>query len=149
MSKQVMGNDEVILLEYENITRDDMAGEINLTLTSKRILFERSKTKVIFKKEKITELLDVIELSHIKVYEDKLQVNQKNENVSIQTFEENIKIDFLTKKEATKFVTKTIDVATGTTKSKRVMNKAKKVIADVDETLGDGVTSKIIKQELI
>ena len=149
MSKQVMGNDEVILLEYENITRDDMAGEINLTLTSKRILFERSKTKGIFKKEKITELLDVIELSHIKVYEDKLQVNQKNENVSIQTFEENIKIDFLTKKEATKFVTKTIDVATGTTKSKRVMNKAKKVIADVDETLGDGVTSKIIKQELI
>ncbi len=145
MSKQAMDNDEVILLEYNDITRKDIKGEIDLTLTSKRIIFERTKTKGVFKKEEITELLDVIELSHIKTYEDKLQVNQKNEDVSIQTFEENITISFLNKKDASKFVAKTIDVATGTNKTKRVMNKAKKVIADVDDTIGNGATSKILK----
>ena len=145
MSKQVLDNDEVIILEYKGITREDIEGEMDLTLTSKRILFERTTEKGIFKKQEITELLDTIDLTHLKVYQDNIQVNNKNENVSIQTFEENIVVTFLNKKEASKFTSKTIDAATGTTKTKRVMNKAKKVIADVDETLGEGATSKIIK----
>ena len=74
MSKQAMDNDEVILVEYEDVTRKDIDKSMNLTLTSKRIIFERIYEKGIFKKQEISELLDTIELSHIKVYEDKVQV---------------------------------------------------------------------------
>lgn len=145
MSKQAMDNDEVILVEYEDVTRKDIDKSMNLTLTSKRIIFERIYEKGIFKKQEMSELLDTIELSHIKVYEDKVQVIQKNEEVSIQTFEENIVIIFENKKQAKEFVSKTVDAATNTTKTKRAMNKVKKVIADVDDTLGNGATSKILK----
>ncbi len=146
MSKQeqTLEADEVIILENV-VTREDIKGDLHLTLTSKRILFEQKIVKGLIKKQEFKKMLDVIELSHIKTYSDKLQVKQKNECVDVQTIEENIVIKFLNKKDATKFASMVVDAATGTTKVKRAMDKVKKARESVDETLGDGATSKAVK----
>lgn len=144
MEKQIIADDEVILLEYD-VTRDDIKGNLHLTLTSKKILFEQKMIKGLIKKQEIKKLVDSIELSHIKIYEGNVQAIQNNQSVSIQTLEENIVVTFSTKNEASKFVSKVVDTTTGTTKVKRLMNKVKKVREDFDETLGDGATSMFLK----
>lgn len=144
MNKQVIEADEVILLENE-VTRDDIKGNVHLTLTSKKILFEQRIIKGIIKKQEVKKLVDSIALSHIKVYEGNVQANQKNQKVSIQTLEENVVLTFVTKTDASKFTSKVIDTITGTTKVKRIMNKVKEVRESVDETLGDGATSMFLK----
>lgn len=144
MEKQIIADDEVILLEYD-VTRDDIKGDVHLTLTSKKILFEQKIMKGIIKKQKVKKLVDAIELNHIKLYEGNVQACQKNECVSIQTLEENIVIKFSSKNDAAKFTNKVIDTVTGTTKVKRIMNKVKEVRESVDETLGDGATSMFLK----
>ena len=146
MSKQeqILESDEVIILE-NIVTREDIKGDLHLTLTSKRMLFVQKVVKGLIKKEEINKIIDTIELSNIKTYSDKLQVKQKNEYVDIQTIEKNITVKFLSKKDATKFVSLIVDAATGTTKVKRAMNKVKKVREDVDDTLGNGITSKALK----
>lgn len=80
-----MGNyelqiDEVVL--YEGIVRSStFKGSVRLTLTSKRMIFE--KEKGLFKKE--LEVIDVILLENIKTYNNAVQVKQKGAEVEIQT----------------------------------------------------------------
>jgi len=144
MGKQVIDEDEVILLQYE-VVREDIKGKLYLTLTSKKILFEQKVIKGLIKKQEIKKLVDSIELSHIKLYEGSVQASQKNECVTIQALEENIVVKFASKNDASKFTNKVVDTVTGTTKIKRIMDKVKEVRESVDETLGDGATSMFLK----
>jgi len=90
---------EVILYE-DTVKYSEFKGNLQLTLTSQKIIFE--KEKGILKKEK--ELIDIINLEDIKIYNDKVQIGQKGAEVSIQTINKNIKISFYDIFKANKFV---------------------------------------------
>lgn len=123
--------DEVIL--YEGIVRSNkFKGSVRLTLTSKRMIFE--KEKGLLKKE--LEVLDVILLENIKTYNHAVQVKQKGAEVEIQTIQKNINLMFSGIIEAKKFCGKIVDASTGTTIVERSSNKIKNVFSIVDDTLG-------------
>ncbi len=122
---------EVILYE-DTVKYSEFKGNLQLTLTSQKIIFE--KEKGILKKEK--ELIDIINLEDIKIYNDKVQIGQKGAEVSIQTINKNIKISFYDIFKANKFVKKIIDTITGTTIKERGTDKIKGAINTVDDVLG-------------
>lgn len=131
-----MGNyelqiDEVVL--YEGIVRSStFKGSVRLTLTSKRMIFE--KEKGLFKKE--LEVIDVILLENIKIYNNAVQVKQKGAEVEIQKIQKNISLMFSGMIEAKKFCGKIVDASTGTTIVERSSNKIKNAFSIVDDTLG-------------
>ncbi len=143
---------EVILYE-DSVKYSESKGNLQLTLTSQKIIFE--KEKGILKKEK--ELIDIINLMDIKVYNDKVQVQQKGIEVNIQIINKNVKISFDNILKANKFVTKLINAITGTTLGERGADKIKGAINAVDDVLGintrdtlkgvieNGITGTLIK----
>lgn len=131
MENYELALDEVILHE-DTVTYSDFKGSLQLTLTSQKIIFE--KEKGILKKEK--ELIDIINLKDIKIYNDKVQIEQKGVTVSIQTINKNIKISFYDIFKANKFTTKIINTLTETTSAERGTEKIKGAINTVDDVLG-------------
>ena len=127
--------DEVILYEgsvwYEK-TSNDKSYAVDLTLTSKRMIFEQEKG--FFKKQK--ELLDIIYLSDIKVFNGEVQCKQKMEELQIQTNSKVFSIIFNGILEAKKVYNKIINTITGTTMATRGSDKVKSALDLVDETLG-------------
>ena len=123
--------DEVVLYEGA-VTCKAYKGNLLLTLTSKKIIFE--KEKGLFKKER--ELVDIILLEGIKIYNDVAQIKQKGSEVEVQTVEKNLAIVFSGLLEARKFTGKIVDAVTGTTLAKRSSNKIKDAFTMVDDTLG-------------
>lgn len=123
--------DEVVLYEGE-VTSKAYKGNLQLTLTSKKIVLE--KEKGLFKKER--ELVDIIPLENVKFYNDTAQVRQKSDSVEIQTIEKNIAFVFSGMLEARKFTGKIVNAVTGTTLAKRSSDKVKGAFDMVDETLG-------------
>lgn len=81
-------------------------------------------------------MIEDIGLDKIKVYNKKAQVKQKGAEVLTQTIDKNIEISFYSMIEAMKFTTKITDVLTGTTMSKRGVDKVKEAINTVDDVLG-------------
>jgi hypothetical protein len=123
--------DEVILYEG-NVTCKTYKGSLQLTLTSQKVVFE--KEKGLFKKER--ELVDVIPLESVKLYNDAAQIKQKGADVEVQTVGKNITIVFSGMLEARKFTAKIVNAVTGTTLATRGSNKIKDAFALVDDTLG-------------
>jgi len=131
MKNYELESNEVILLE-DVVSHSDFKGSLHLTLTSLKMIFE--KEKGLFKKEK--ELIEIINLEDVKIYNEKAQVSQKGAEVTIQTTNKNIKLTFEGMLKANKFVTKVIDTITGTTVTERSTNKIKGAINTVDDVLG-------------
>lgn len=123
--------DEVVL--YEGVvTSKNYKGTLQLILTSQKIIFE--KEKGLFKKER--ELIDILPLETVKVYNDAAQVKQKGDTVEVQTVDKNIAIVFSGMLEARKFTGKIVDAVTGTTLACRSSDKIKDAFNIVDDTLG-------------
>lgn len=123
--------DEVVL--YEGVvTSKNYKGTLQLILTSQKIIFE--KEKGLFKKER--ELIDILPLETVKVYNDAAQVKQKGDTVEVQTVDKNIAIVFSGMLEARKFTGKILDAVTGTTLARRSSDKIKDAFNIVDDTLG-------------
>ena len=123
--------DEVIL--YEGVvTNKNSKGTLQLILTSQKIIFE--KEKGLFKKER--ELIDILPLETVKIYNDAAQVKQKGDTVEVQTVDKNIAIVFSGMLEARKFTGKIVDAVTGTTLARRSSDKIKDAFNIVDDTLG-------------
>ena len=80
---------------------------------------------VTLKKEEDKKIINIVNISDIKLYNNKVQVHQKNTEVYIQTIKNNFTIKFDNAIEAVKFVTKVTDVVTGTTMSDRGVKKLK------------------------
>lgn len=131
-----MGNyellpDEVVLYEGAG-TSKNYKGTLQLTLTSQKIIFE--KEKGLFKKE--LELIDIISLETVKVYNDTAQIKQKGNTVYVQTVDKNIFIVFSSMLEARKFTGKIVDAVTGTTLARCSSDKIKDAFNMIDDTLG-------------
>lgn len=75
-----IGVNEVVLLE-DSVTYSECKGTLQLTLTSQKIIIEKDEEKGFFKKQKPKVFLDVIPLDSIKMYNDKIQIKQKNSEV--------------------------------------------------------------------
>ena len=131
MKNYELAHDEVLLHE-STITSDNYKGFLKFTLTSQRIVLE--KEKGIFKKE--LELLDIIPLADIKLYNDDAQIKNKGCSIDVQTQSKNLSLIFTGMIEAKKVTNKLIDATTGTTLAKRVSEKTKAAFDMVDETLG-------------
>lgn len=131
MANYALMADEVIL--YEGVvTSKNYKGTLQLILTSQKIIFE--KEKGLFKKER--ELIDILPLETVKVYNDAAQVKQKGDTVEVQTVDKNIAIVFSGMLEARKFTGKIVDAVTGTTLARRSSDKIKDAFNMVDDTLG-------------
>ena len=152
MDNYEIETNEVILLE-DTVTYSEGKGSLQLTLTSKKIIFQ--KEKGIIHKEK--EIIDVIKLEDIKIYNNKVQVQQKSNEVNIQTISKNVKVSFYSVLKAKEFVTKIIDTITGTNITERSKDKIKSALDTVDDVLGikskdiikgvveNGITGTILK----
>ena len=89
MANYELQSDEVVM--YEGIVISKLyKGNLQLTLTSQKMIFE--KEKGIFKKEH--ELIDIILLENIKFYNDVAQIKQKGSDVEVQTVEKKITLSF-------------------------------------------------------
>lgn len=130
MKNYNLEDNEVVLYE-DDVIHSDFDDNVQLTLTSKKIIFEQEKG--ILKKK--SEIVDIINFKEIKLYKDKIQVIQKGSEVNIQTINENIKITFSNLLKANKFVTKAIDAISGTTFTERSINKIKGAINTIDDVL--------------
>ena len=92
------------------------------------------KRKGCSKKER--ELIDILPLETVKIYNDAAQVKQKGDTVEVQTVDKNIAIVFSGMLEARKFTGKIVDAVTGTTLARRSSDKIKDAFNIVDDTLG-------------
>lgn len=126
-------SDEVVLYEGTALCKAyKYKGNLQLTLTSQKLVFE--KEKGLFKKER--ELVDIIMFENVKYYNNDAQIKQKGSEVEIQTIDKNLTIVFSGMLEARKFTGKMINAVTGTTLAKRGSNIIKDAITMVDDTLG-------------
>ena len=134
MGNYELAEDEVILLTTE-VYYNDVEDKLLLTLTSKKIIIEKVEIKKVslLKKEENKKVINIVNISDIKLYNNKVQVHQKNTEVYIQTIKNNFTIKFDNAIEAVKFVT---DAVTGTTMSDRGVKKVKNAFDKVDDVLG-------------
>lgn len=130
MNDYEIDKDEVILYEGK-VGYNKNYIDVEFKLTSKKMIFE--KQKGLIKKRK--ELIDIVTLDKIKVYNDSVQIKQKKNELQIQTIEKNFSIYADGILEAKKIIAKIIDIITGTTTSKRVLKKISGTIDLIDENL--------------
>ncbi|MBQ8230185.1 MAG: SHOCT domain-containing protein [Clostridia bacterium] len=100
-------------------------------LTTKRISLIIIRTVFWVKKTEIENH----EINSVKIYNELPQVKQNNNVVDIYFKDSERRLKFATKKEAKLFVSEALKFLTGKSKFARVVDKAKEVIKDVDETL--------------
>lgn len=137
MNNYELASDEVIL--YVNtIIEVESQDSAKLTLTSKRIILEKNKIikKGFFKTESIVVNNEIFMLENIKTFNGKVQVQQKNSDVYIQTIERNFTIRFNDLKETKKFISNITDAITGKTAFVRGTDKVKETLNTVDDVLG-------------
>ena len=151
MDNYELAVDEVILYEGK-VTSKNYKGDLQLTLTSQRIVMEQEKGKI----KKVCELIGIMELSTIKMYNGVAQIKQHNSDVELQSTEGVYSFSFANLIEARKFTGKAIDATTGTTLAKRVSGKTKDAFEMLDDTLGldtrgtvKGVLEKGVKGVII
>ena len=138
MSNFEIKEDEVILYEARlSGSLLELNNSIYLTLTSKRIIIEEiTKKSGLLNKKDEKKLFEEIELKDIKTFNNKIQVNQKGNKVTIQAVKSNITLEFSGTIEAMKFVTKVTDAITNKTLTDRSFDKVKETFDKVDDVLG-------------
>jgi len=114
------------------------------------MIFEQEKvTKLyLFKDKTKIKTIDIVMLNNIKNYKGKIQIQQKGNDIYIQTIKENFTIKFNSKLNAIKFLTKITDAVTGTTIAERGTKKVKETIEKIDDTLGID-TKDVVKSVII
>lgn len=131
MNNYEIDNDEVILYEGK-VGYNKNSIDVEFKLTTKKMIFEKQKGLI----KKTKELIDIIPLDKIKIYNDSVQIKQKINELQVQTLDKNFSIYANGILEAKKIITKIIDTITGTTISERGSKKISGAIDLVDETLG-------------
>ena len=110
-------NDEIIILN--EIVSLDNIDNVKLTLTNKKMIFR--KEKGFFKKK--LRVIEELPLSDIKVYNDKVQINQDKDTITIQATNKNITLacnNFIT---ARKIIEEVTTIKTGKSVFERGMTK--------------------------
>ena len=124
---------EVVLYEIKKIRLKGAKGNTSLTLTNMNFVFETTKRKCLLKQYTTTECFAV---DTVKIYKDMPQVKQKGYDVQIYFTNTERLVTFQSKGEARKFTAKSLELLTGKNTFFRGIEKAKKTVEAVDETLG-------------
>lgn len=124
---------EVVLYEIKKIRLKGTKGNTSLTLTNMNFVFETTSRKCLFKQYTTTECFAV---DTVKIYKDVPQVKQKGYEVQIYFTNTERLVTFPSKGEARKFTAKSLELLTGKNAFFRGIEKAKKTVEAVDETLG-------------
>ena len=124
--------DEVVLYKSA-VACKERRGEVDLVLTNFNFVLI-VKTKKFLSKEQVEILTYPIDA--VKKYKDQPQVKAIAETVEIYFTNAEYTLVFPDKKEAKKFVGKSLDIITGKNAFVRGVDKAKATVAMVDETLG-------------
>lgn len=122
--------DEIILFE-DKVRHNSYKNVLKIILTSKKIIL--MKQSIILKKYKIVE---IIKLNNIKIYKNKIQVNQKGVNVYIQMVPKDMVLSFDNIIKANKFYVKLNEAITGKTRLERGTEKIKRSISTAEDALG-------------
>ena len=132
----ILDEDEVVLYEDSvNYIFNSKAISAKFTLTSKRMVFE--KEKGVFKKQ--VELIDVIGLNEIKIYNEEVQCKPKFDKLEIQAKRYNFSIGFLDLFGAKKVYNLIVKTITGTNAAQRQSKKVKKGLDQADEIANDTI----------
>lgn len=141
MNNYQFEKEESILFEGK-VKIERFKKEVKLSLTSKNMYFE--KEKGLFRKK--LKLVDMISLADIKVYKEKVQVTQKEEQVMIQTIDKNINLSCASSSEAKQIAKEIINIKAGST-----FSRASKKISKFAKSAGinSESTKKLTKTVLV
>lgn len=121
-----LDNDEVIL--FENFVKyGKIKQKVKLILTNKNLILE--KEKGIFKKK--MHVIEKIAITKIKIYKNKVQIKQKKNIISMQTFDKNIEFTCENMFEAKKVFEEIINTRTDSNlldRSTQKVNNATNII---------------------
>lgn len=123
---------EVVLMESSAFIKGKK-GSSSVILTNLNIVFE-TRIKKIFRKA--YTIVEDYSLDTVKVYKDMPQIKQKSTNVQIYFRDCEQNLSFYNKRDAHKFTATALEVITGKNAFFRGIDKVKKAIDTVDESLG-------------
>lgn len=130
---------EEVVLDERDVSHSIAKGTLKMTLTSKRLVFEKAKGLV--KKELVP--VASFPLEEVKFFNGKPQIKQRGKEVTIQAESQNCTIVFSNMLDAGMFATKAKNAVTGTTVAERGAEMAKSAFDVVDDTLGIDVRGTI------
>ncbi len=133
MANYQLKTDEVVLYRG-NVAIVGRRGKTLLILTNQNVIFEISTKKSIFGKPEVEA--EVYPLQEVKIYEEKPQVKQKGPKVEIFFLTNEIKLEFPSLIEASKFNMAIVKVITGKSIQDRGADKVKGTLQFVDDALG-------------
>lgn len=113
----------------EFVKVEGLKGYIKVTLTEKKITFE--KLKGFFSKK--LRVVDIVSIDDIKLYKDKPGIKIKDNMVKINTIKGDYTFICDTQSIAKKFYSELIDIKTGTDAIGRGANRIKKVTGNVKQ----------------
>ena len=108
-------------------------GSVTLTLTNQSIVFTICNKKMFGKEEVAVESFPVTD---VKIYNEAPQIKQAGTTVTLYLVSGEKYVDFFSKIEAWKFVSKATELLTGKTMAERGAGKLRNALNLVDDTLG-------------
>lgn len=144
MTNYQLAPTEVVLMESNGFIQGKKSSS-NIILTNLNVVFE-TRIKKLFKKA--YTVVEVFSLDTVKIYKDMPYIKQKNNYVQIYFTNCEPVISFNSKRIAHQFTATASEVITGKNAFFRGIEKVKKTIDTVDETLGIdtvGATSAAIQ----
>lgn len=140
MKKYVLQSDEILLYENQVNIYGVKSSDVDLILTNLHIILEINQKIGFMKYETIIEQYSV---NDIKLYNEKPQIIQKKDKVTIYFINKELEIEFESFLDASRFVNKANEAITNEEIVVRGAGKVKKAIGLVDDTLGINITSTI------
>ena len=130
MEEYVLASNEIVLYEGECFYLSDLKTKCKIILTNLNIVLESLKRKL-FKTE--IEEIKTYNVTDVKIYLNEPQIKLNDTTIVFYFVNEVLSLFFSEKKEAKKFYSKVMELATGKTGLKRGLEK---VVGAVDDTLG-------------
>ncbi len=130
MEEYVLASNEIVLYEGECFYLSDLKTKCKIILTNFNVVLESLKRKL-FKTE--IEEIKTYKVTNVKIYLNEPQIKLNDTTIVFYFVNEVLSLFFGDKKEAKKFYSKIMELATGKTGLKRGLEK---VVGAVDDTLG-------------
>lgn len=130
MEEYVLASNEIVLYEGECFYLSDLKTKCKIILTNLNVVLESLKRKL-FKTE--IEEIKTYKVTNVKIYLNEPQIKLNDTTIVFYFTNEIVSLFFGDKKEAKKFYSKIMELATGKTGLKRGLEK---VVGAVDDTLG-------------
>lgn len=133
MEHYTLQEDEVVIYKADAFTKEKRSAQIELILTNFFFVFIK-KTKKLFGKYDVS--VETFPIESVKQYNEQYQIRQTDRVVDCYFTNDVKTVEFSSKGQAHKFVSKAIEFLTGKHAFFRGIDKTKKVIGELDDSLG-------------